>query len=690
MIFPRQEFLEISRRLSGILGEAIPEFSPDVQAVADRAQQGIVSFYGSRHTPVGRSDIDWSAPQHTHQEWKAQLNRFGWLAALAAGYRTTRREEYAQAARDYIADWIRAHPAATGWTMPRYDCTLNVAIRLGVLDDGDNIGWLGALPALLSSPCFDDALAAAIAASAAAQLDYLAGHLCDFGNWRITHAVCLLRSGLVLTALPQAPAWRRLGVAILNDAFHRQILADGAHIERTPGIYHAWQTAVMAHLWKLSRAMPELGLTIATDGVARMLDYWLASTFPNGAASDVHDGHGPREGQHPNLALKARQEFRAATGLPDRLPPTSGLFPDAGQAFLRDSWANDAVHVTFDATTWGGPHCHLSRNSVQVHAYGRSLLLDPGLLTYEVSDPAAAYGKSTRAHNTLNLNGWNQSSDDPAGTVFRTAEGYDFASSRYTGGYWPGQHPGWYTAGHGLGVWAGHHRVMLWVRDACVVVLDAIACTTPDQTLESNWQLCPGRLALDGVARQVHTCFDDANVRLLFPLVHAGMTMSVHEGETDPRRGWIGTDRTGPGAAAPQVSLSGPIGRQVAELAAVIIPFRGSEPPAVTATAAGPLASGGVGELVLTWHDGRTDTVLWTHGIGTMIGPYRDIETDGALVHLRRDPAGRILKACAVDATYLAPLAPIVRDKPQMIVFQPGAAEARQHQGKHHDKTRCA
>ena len=73
--------------------------------------------------------------------------------------------------------------------------------------------------------------------------------------------------------------------------------------------------------------------------------------------------------------------------------------------------------------------------------------------------------------------------------------------------------------------------------------------------------------------------------------------------------------------------------------------------------------------LLLTWGDGATDTVVWTCQLAGMIGALDDLETDAALVHLRRNPAGRVAAGCALDATFIHPHAPLVRPSPEPIVF---------------------
>jgi hypothetical protein len=656
-----------NRPLLDTWGDPLPAVNDGVRDVAEKAVDGIVYFYGVHETAVGRRDIDWSGPQHNHQEWRAQLNRFFFLPPLAAMYRETGDERYAEAARDYLADWIRAHPTRPDWEKASYDNVLNLCIRVG---NSQSAGWLGTLPVFMASPGFDQAFVEEVIASCTAQLDYLMAHIAPSINWRIANADTLLVSGIRLAHLQPAERWRRFGARVMDDAWHRQLLPDGAHYERNPG-YHGWMARVMAGYWKLAQTMPELGLVMEADLIARMFDYALATTRPNGSLNAMHDCTGERTGSHPNAQRRQREAFRQEAGLPDELPPTAQYFPDAGQVLLRDGWGEDATYLTFDATTWGGGHCHLSRNTIQLHALGRSLLVDPGTLTYEASDPLSAHGKSTRAHNTLTLNGWNQGETNPVNTRVLSAPGYDFVASDYEGAYWSGPYTWSFGKGRGEALYASHNRMLLWMHGRAVVVIDSLMRepnAVPEEnypSLEANWQLCEGGEVELSAGRAIAR-YGDANLLLLFPLMSPAMRLSVHAGEHNPPRGWL----PGKGECVPASQLTlfrAKMTERYAELVTVLIPFAG-EAPAVTASAR-KTDSQRPASLTLAWGDGTMDELCWTYRGIFMLGAAGEYETDGGLLHLRRDVSGKVVQGCAVEATYLAPVEPAVRRAPGLIAF---------------------
>ena len=65
----RQQFLAATERWNKAMGNAAQKFWTYDREVARRAVAGEIAFrhIGVKFTPVGRKDIDWSAPHHHHQ-----------------------------------------------------------------------------------------------------------------------------------------------------------------------------------------------------------------------------------------------------------------------------------------------------------------------------------------------------------------------------------------------------------------------------------------------------------------------------------------------------------------------------------------------------------------------------------------------------------------------------------------------
>ena len=624
--------LEASRLYEAAVRYVWPVFGEKWRVEAEHAVAGEIHYTDDRFVFIGRSNIDWTGSHINEHIWKERPKRFFWLPALMAGYTATQDVRYLEAARDYLADWMRVHPARPDWSMAEYDNTLNLAIRVAFFAQ-----------AVAVFTAWDEKFVRQVLEDINCELCYISANLSPKGNFRMKQAMTLIECGLRLPTLPDAAAWCRLGVAVMNDAARRQVLPDGAHIECTAG-YHSWMTELFGDCIRLQRTWPELGFTFAPAMVAKMHDYSLAATKPNGTFCGLHDIEGAYEGSHENVPAKRRAEFCRENGLPDELPATSQVFPSAGQAYLRDGWGEDATYLTFDATRWGGAHCHLSRNAIQVHAFGRSLLVDPGRIAYEMSDPLGPYAKSTRAHNTVNLNGWNQFTTNPDDFRAFHAPGFDCVTARYTCGYWPGRYGWWFFEGLGQGIAATHTRHLFWVHGRWCAVIDEVTRwkeVDDSPSLEINWQFAPGKVVVDG--RRAWTHHEDANLLLCVAQAPSNAALEIHEGESHPHRGWVRDFGRFAGRPAPQVSLAcRPWTGHMETFVTLLVPYRGADRPAVETSVTG-------NSLTLAWADGCQETLDWTPGLDVMLGRHAEFDTDGTMLYRHK---GATEQAAVVDGTW--------------------------------------
>ena len=156
----RDEYLEnIGEPLAGRFGDFTAK--GEARKLADAIVSGRVPFrfFDVKLMQVGRRDIDWSGKHLAHQEWPAQLNRFFHLAPLSTAWMAARKACYAEAARDYVEDWLRAHPLLPAWTLSDGDNTLTLSIRQQM--------WWTNLPSFFDHPAFDEAFVERLAESTA-------------------------------------------------------------------------------------------------------------------------------------------------------------------------------------------------------------------------------------------------------------------------------------------------------------------------------------------------------------------------------------------------------------------------------------------------------------------------------------------------------------------------------------------
>jgi hypothetical protein len=417
----------------------------------------------------------------------------------------------------------------------------------------------------------------------------------------------------------------------LNEAFYRQIHDDGSHEEHNPSSYHSWMCNLFSRLWYLSQARPELGLHIDTHRAARMWDYLVYATAPDGGNCGIHDGGVWTPGSGNIAAIEKRQQFLQDTGLAnqkewDLNTQPSRYFHSAGQLFLRDSWHKEATYIIFDATRWGGGHCHLSRLSVNLYDKGRMLLYDPGIFSYEMSDPYAPHGKTTPAHNTIHLNGLSQTEADPSIIGMHIDEDLALFAATYEGGYYPGTYTWGWSQGKGTGVFGRHQRVLLWLKGKCALVFDTLFTDGHEQPFAAHWQFPIGASVLDASQKRAYTQGEETNILVQNLSGPENLKYCIREGEKDPLRGWL-PDARRTYHPAPLFAIEGKAGRTV-NLSTLLLPFTGQTPPAYTVV---PLPSSHASGFRFNWGNGEETIVACTPGLHRQIDQCGPINSDAAL-----------------------------------------------------------
>jgi hypothetical protein len=631
----RAVILERAAKLSQFPGQIIPQATPELIQQAEEIAKGTVFFYDRTPVKVGLKKIDWSGSQLQHQEWPAQLNRFQYLNALAAAFKATGQERFAQAARAYIEDWLHGSASATGVTLHKHDSTLNMSIRLGSSADS---GWGGTLPAFLSSPAFDDKFLEEVFASMSNQANFLANHLTPQGNWRISELDALVFTALRFPFLENAPEALEAGVTGMRNALATEFTADGVHVERAPE-YASWMTLVLANYFQAERLFPQVKVGVNAGLLGRALDYAAQSEL-----FGVNDSTAPHRDPEnlPGLQLRAQTLRRLRLDLPE-YPALDQAFPVAGQVFVRTGWKPGSAYLAFDASKWGGGHSHLSRLSFAFRSGGQMLVADPGILNYEMSDPLAPYGKSTPAHSTLNLGGLNQSGADAQ--LMRTEFTSEFAliQARYQGGYWPGVYKWDFENGRGSGVWGDHERVLFWVKGEYILVLDNMNADA-GADVRNVWQLGPmEKWSQDPASFSWWSENEDTNLFLQLVVPPAKTVMKTYEGSREPLRGWVGFHGDD-AVPAPLVEFRYPAEKSNVGSAVLLTPFLGHLKPRYCVKTYYETAAGNIRHLELKLADGSTDMVVWTNELALPVDDGRPFVTDATFVWQRADAGGRIVK----------------------------------------------
>ena len=215
-------------------------------------------------------------------------------------------------------------------------------------------------------------------------------------------------------------------------------------------------------------------------------------------------------------------------------------FPDAGMYILRtDSADGPQVWCRCD----GGPHgflsiaahAHADALSLEVREEGVELLVDPGTYCYHGEPRWRGYFRSTKAHNTLEIDGEDQAVD---GGPFLWVTHADAVVDRADLGVgvqtWAAHHTGYSRLDPGL---RHDRRVVLDPGERRLTVVDAVTGTT-GHSVRLSWHLGPEVTArLTGHVAELRWQGPSGPRRAELELPRE-LTWSAHRGETDPPLGW--------------------------------------------------------------------------------------------------------------------------------------------------------
>ncbi|MFJ3880122.1 alginate lyase family protein [Streptomyces sp. NPDC090077] len=576
---------------AGTLDAVPPDAAKRLVAEADRLMAGHGRFFG-----VDREDLvdpDWSwdpktgrrAPQvyafdvpyrdeeavgDVKQIWEPSRHQY--LTVLAAAYAVTGDERYAERVAAHLRSWWEANPPLSGvhWTSG-----IELGIRLlswvwvrRLLD-----GWPGAAGLFEENPVARDQvwhhqrwLAAFPSRGSSAN------------NHVIAEAAGQFAAACAFGWFPSSERWRADALRSLERHLRGNTFLSGLNRELASeyhGLVLELGLAALAEADAAGVQVPaavRLVLLRMTDALAAVVDNRLRP--PRQGDSD--DGHGlvvdgagtDRWGSllSTGEAVFGRLDWwPAVTGTDVRTALLAALvrpgapavtrpakrpvhFPDAGMTVLRGP---GELWVRCD----GGPHgflsiaahAHADALSVEVRHDGVDVLADPGTFCYHGQPEWRQYFRSTLGHNTLELDGADQSvSGGPflwtrhAQTRVLVADTSDERVSR-----WCAEHDGYRPSVH-------RRRVELTGASREVRVVDEVS--GPRRAVRLAFHLGPAVSAeLDG-DRALLTWSVDGEDRSAVLDLPGRLSWRAHRAETGPPLGWYSA---GFGRKEPATTLVG-------------------------------------------------------------------------------------------------------------------------------------
>ena len=381
--------------------------------------------------PLGRIDYRSSRVGDPKDVW--ELNRHQFLPVLGKASWITGEERYGRKAIDWMESWMDQNPPYSGIN---WASGIELALRA--------FSWLQTLNCLYDSSLLNEE-----------RMTRLTGCLYRHGCWIDSHLSLfssannhLISELFALSTLGHAmnrKKWISRGLSILSDQIDSQVLADGVGAEQSLSyLKHTLEYSALALLVCRRREMemPRKVLQALERG-GRFLRSMMRD---DGSLPFIGDSDSGRvmdmgkdfesTGTLLNLiaVLTGNDGLMQANVLKDEAlfwllgasgfvevsrkavtaaPEKGSKFPNGGIFILERIFGDDRIRAVFDCGPLGLPplagHGHADALSFVLDVNGEAVLIDPGTFTYFKSRFWRDYFRGTSAHNTVRIDGLDQS-----------------------------------------------------------------------------------------------------------------------------------------------------------------------------------------------------------------------------------------------------------------------------------------
>ena len=404
--------------------------------------------------------IDWQVTT-APRLWRFHLHYFDFALELAAAYKATNEPEWALLFYDYAEDWQCKNPVggADAWHPYALSCRI--------------INWVTVMNAMAAELQKDQTRWQQLQQSLFAQLHYLEKNL-EFdvlGNHLLRDLKALVFAGSAFTGAA-ADRWLRHGLTVLETELSEQVLADGGHYERSPS-YHA---VVLQDLIEIRMALSD---------AQHQVPAWLSAAIDRMMRADSLMRH--PDGKHAlfNDSVLKNIEFEARTESENYEPATA--LTETGYFILRginDGWL--IVDCGLSCPDFLPAHAHSDLLSFELSLEGQRVIVDAG--TFEYTDGKwRDYFRSTRAHNTVSVDGAEQSDAWGSFRLGRRAKHLPGKIIKTSlGNCFVGGHRGFTTPT----VNVAHHRRIACIDASVWIVIDELI-GTGEHTIENYLHFHP-------------------------------------------------------------------------------------------------------------------------------------------------------------------------------------------------------
>jgi len=551
---------------------------------ADRIMEHKLSFFDLENCDLG-SPIDWNrdyktgkkspmrfSPSIDYRDFTVtgdakyvwELNRHHQFVVLARAWRVSGDIRFARAVIEQLESWMDASPFGMGmnWRSP-----LELGIRL--------INWVWAIDLIRDSGVISKGFRRKLCNSVKLHLEEITRRYSrgsSSNNHLIGEAAGVYIASSYFCGLKQATHWRQESRDILCREILSQTTPDGINVEQAIG-YHLFVLWFFVLVEYVSRLIGENLPRSFRARLEKMIEFvgvlsQGGSPFPH--FGDGDDGYvldlGSRYDDiqsllaigavifdrsdfkswaggftEPALWLTGqagRQRFDAIQNSSNR-QIHSRAFPYSGMYLLQygSEDSKDRISMTIDCGQQGMPplagHGHADALSFTLRAFGVNVFVDPGTYDYFSYPSWRSYFKSTRAHNTIEIDGKDQAV--MRGSFMWNPQANAFCvewSPCYDGGTVVGEHDGYRRLSDPV----IHRRALtLDGKNRSVIIHDILKCKKKHYILMAFHLAENCRI----VTQQINRFEIDTGSGQVYLTIDPRLNVDLYYGSSNPIAGWV-------------------------------------------------------------------------------------------------------------------------------------------------------
>ncbi len=405
-------------------------------------------------------DPTWTEDPLGERNWQFQFHSLRFTRSLREAWLETGDERYVERLEWLVRDWIDDNPLddpPSRWSWNDHATAFRAIVfadLVDLVDLGDSLVQHGEV---LADPEF-----------------YV-----EEGNHALNQAIGLFRVGCVL----DRPDWQVLAVERMEKLIVESVDFQGVSNEQAldyQGYNHRRYSAAEDSLGDCGYRIPA-----AFARLDKMPEILEMATMPNGELPMLGD----TERSNPRPLPEGRETW---------------AIYDAGFAFARSDWTEDA---SFMSLRFGPPakyHGHYDGMSVTFFANGKRQLIDSGKYGYYRNDPWRNWFKSPDAHNLVATDGRLQRKHtELISHSFSDGEHvFELRGEPYKG--------------------VRHERTVTYSTLDHTLLVEDVLSSDEERTFQQLWHLAPDH---------------DVNITQLL-----GQEGRIVEGESDPIQGWVSFD----------------------------------------------------------------------------------------------------------------------------------------------------